>query len=384
MRLFYFEVDIDFKINEDRVVAWQMAPSAEGATLSLQVARDDLRRVRVAESGPAGPGPGEALFQVERLGVSANNVTYALLGDRLRYWDLFPAETGWGQIPVWGYLRAVASRSGEVEPGRRAFGLCPMSTRVLMRPDRGDAAGFRDASVHRSAVSGVYNAYFWADGDSPGSRIGDLLMVLRPLFWLSFTLDNYLAENDRLTSGAVITSASSKAAIGLAHLLRRRGVPTVGLTSPRHVAFVKETCEYGAVAGYDQLGALAALTGSRTTLIDVTGNRALRQEIRDQLAGRLTSVLAAGGTHDAGNLAAGGEAGSFFAPQHIRDLAGRWGWPVLQQRFTAALDGFAASATWLSVETAHGIGGLARVYLGVLGNDSSPAVAHVVDLTTET
>ena len=366
-----------------------MAPGTEGTTLSLQVARDDLRRVRVAETSPAGPGPGEALFRVERFGVSANNVTYALLGDRLRYWDLFPAETGWGQIPVWGYLRAVASRSGEVEPGRRAFGLCPMSTRVLMRPDRGDAAGFRDASAARSAISGVYNAYFWADGDSPGSRIGDLLVVLHPLFWLSFTLDSYLAENGRLTSGAVITSASSKAAIGLAHLLRGRGVPTVGLTSPRHAGFVRETSEYGAVAGYDQLGALAALTGSRTTLIDVAGDHALRQEIRGQLAGRLTSVLVAGSTHGDGNPAAGGAAAGgaadwFSAPQQIRDLARRWGWPVLQRRFTAALDGFAASATWLSVETVHGMSGLARVYQGVLDNNGSPAVAHVVDLTTET
>jgi Protein of unknown function (DUF2855) len=135
-------------------------------------------------------------------------------------------------------------------------------------------------------------------------------------------------------------------------------------------------------AGYDQLG---ALTGSRTTLIDIAGNRALRQEIRGQLAGRLTSVLVAGSTHgDGGPAASGAEAGSFFAPQQIRDLARRWGWHVLQQRFTAALDGFAASATWLSVETAHGMDGLARVYRGVLDNDSSPAVAHVVDLTTET
>jgi len=364
-------------------VAAQTIRGTEGKALSLQVARDDVHRVRVAETSPAEPGPGEALFEVERFGVSANNVTYALFGDELRYWDLFPAETGWGQIPVWGYLRAVASRSGEVETGRRAFGLCPMSTHVLMRPDRGDAAGFRDASVCRSAVPGVYNAYFWADGDSPGSRAGDLLVVLRPLFWLSFTLDCYLAEHDGLTSGAVITSASSKAAIGLAHLLRGRGVPTVGLTSPRHAGFVGETSEYGAVAGYDQLGALAALTGPRTTLIDVAGNPALRQEIGGQLAGRLTSVLVAGSTHGDGNPASSAADGLFSAPRQIRDQTRRWGWPVLQQRFTAALDGFAASATWLTVETAHGIGGLARVYHGVLGNNSSPAVAHVVDLTTE-
>ena len=50
-----------------------------------------------AEVGP--PPPGEVLFEVERFGFSANNVTYALLGDALRYWDLFPAEPGWGQIP---------------------------------------------------------------------------------------------------------------------------------------------------------------------------------------------------------------------------------------------------------------------------------------------
>jgi Protein of unknown function (DUF2855) len=182
-------------------------------SLAMQVARDDLRRVRVVEASPAEPGPGEVLFEVERFGVSANNVTYAQLGDALRYWDLFPAEAGWGQIPAWGYLRAVASRAGEVEAGRRAFGLCPMSTHVLLRPGRGDAAGFRDASIHRSAVSPVYNSYFWADGDQPDRRADDGLTVLRPVFWLSFTLDHHLARNGALFSGVVITSASSKAAI---------------------------------------------------------------------------------------------------------------------------------------------------------------------------
>ena len=55
------------------------------------------------------PGPAEVVFGVERFGLSANNVTYALLGDTFGYWDLFPAASGWGQIPVWGYLRAQVS-----------------------------------------------------------------------------------------------------------------------------------------------------------------------------------------------------------------------------------------------------------------------------------
>jgi len=74
--------------------------------------------------------------------------------------------------------------------------LCPMATHVLLRPDRGDAAGFRDASIRGSAVSNVYASYFWADGDPADRRTGDTLTVLRPVFWLSFTLDQHLAEHD--------------------------------------------------------------------------------------------------------------------------------------------------------------------------------------------
>lgn len=345
-------------------------------SLALQVSRDDLRRVRVLETSPAQPGPGEVLFAVERFGFSANNVTYAQLGDTQRYWDIFPAETGWGQIPAWGYLRAVASRSGEMEAGRRAFGLCPMATHVLLRPDRGDAAGFRDASIRGSAVSNVYASYFWADSDPAGRRAGDALTVLRPVFWLSFTVDQHVAEHDPQTSGAIITSASSKAAIGLGHLLRQRGVAVIGLTSPQHAGFAEETSVYDKVVTYDRPGALAALAGSRTVLIDIAGRQRLRQEIERQIAGRLTSVVVAGRTH----LASGDETDMFSAPEQILELSRRWGWRDLSRRFTSALTGFAESATWLTIETARGIDGAARVYQRILDNDSPPAVAHIVDL----
>lgn len=380
----YYEVDIKFKIGEARSVGSQTAPDLGDKSLSLQVARDDLRRVRVVESNPAEPGPGGVLFQVERFGLSANNVSYALLGDRLGYWQFFPAGAGWGQIPVWGYLRAVVSRSSEVEVGRRAFGLCPMSTHLLMRPGRGDAAGFRDTSAHRSAVSSVYNVYFWADGGDAGSRIDDALVVLRPLFWLSFTLDDYLAERDGAASGVVVTSASSKAAIGLAHLLRQRGVPAIGLTSPQHTRFAEGLSLYEAVVAYDQLDALTTLAGTRPAVVDIAGNPSLRQMIGRRLAGRLASVVVAGSTHWGGSPASGGLPGEqsefFFAPQRIRQLSRTWGWPTLEQRFAAALRQFAETATWINVETAHGIDGALHVYRQVLDNTAPPAVAHLIDL----
>jgi hypothetical protein len=99
------------------------------------------------------------------------------------------------------------------------------------------------------------------------------------------------------------------------------------------------------------------------------------------MAGRLTSVLVAGRTHQDDNPASGG---LFSAPEQIRDLSRRWGWQVLNQRFTAALAGFAESATWLTIETSRGIDGAARVYQRVLGNASPPSMAHIVDLAAFT
>jgi hypothetical protein len=67
-----------------------------GPKLDFEVRRDDLSATRVLERHPPRPKAGEVTFAVERFGFSANNITYALLGDRLGYWTLFPASAGWG------------------------------------------------------------------------------------------------------------------------------------------------------------------------------------------------------------------------------------------------------------------------------------------------
>ena len=35
-------------------------------------------------------GPGETRIRIDAFGLSANNVTYAVFGDLLRYWECFP------------------------------------------------------------------------------------------------------------------------------------------------------------------------------------------------------------------------------------------------------------------------------------------------------
>jgi hypothetical protein len=355
-------------------------------TRCFEVGRTDLGVTRVTGAGLGPPGPGEALFEVERFGFSANNVTYALLGESLRYWDLFPAGPGWGRIPVWGYLRVLASAAPGVAPGRRAFGMCPMATHVMLRPRRAGRATFTEGSPHRADLPSVYNVYAWAPPRAPGPPgDDDALVVLRPVFWLSFTLDDYLAQRARPDQRVIVTSASSKAAVGLGYLLARRGVPVTGLTSARRVVWAEGLEVYDQVLGYDQIGALPA---GPATLVDIAGDAALRDEIGRHL-GRACQAIVAGGTHgQAGPLAAGGThgqagplaAGVFSAPQRIRDRAGEWGWPVLERRYQAALEGFAAGAgSWLEVRRHRGLDAAARVYRAVLTDANPPAAAHVVE-----
>ena len=230
----------------------------------LEVSRGDLGLTRMAASRGGPPGEGEVLFAVERFGLSANNVTYAALGDALRYWDLFPAEAGWGRIPVWGYLRVCSSRVPGIETGRQAFGLCPMATEVTLRPVRAGQATFTDGSAYRSGLASAYNVYSWADAGAP-----DAALVLRPVFWLSFTLDDHLARQAPGERPVIVTSASSKAALGLGFLLARRGVPVTGLTSARHYPFVAGLGLYDQVVRYDQAEDLAA---ADAVLADIAGN----------------------------------------------------------------------------------------------------------------
>lgn len=327
-----------------------------------------------AEPGP--PRDGDVLFEVERFGLSANNVTYAVLGDRLRYWDLFPAEPGWGRIPVWGYLRVRSSRVPGIEAGRRAFGLCPMASQVILRIGRSGRATFAEGSAHRSDLASAYNVYAWADTGTPGAD--DALVVLRPVFWLSFTVDDFLAGSERQGQPVIVTSASSKAALGLAHLLARRGVPVTGLTSAKHEPWVAWLGLYQRVLPYDRAEALPA---AGAVLIDLAGNAALRDRVGSR-AGRPGQVVVAGYTHE-------GQSGDehpvvdFFVPDRIRALAGELGWPALERRFGTALGDFARdAASWLTVVRHPGLDTVEAVYRSVLGNAvGSPAEAHLIDLT---
>src|SRR3954471_3501597 len=116
------------------------------------IKRDDLRQCRVAESEPPPPAAGEALLRISTFGLTANNITYAVMGEAMSYWDFFPAEDGWGRVPMWGFGEVEASEADGVEVGTRVYGYLPPSSQLLVRPKSANGNGFVDGSPHRAAL----------------------------------------------------------------------------------------------------------------------------------------------------------------------------------------------------------------------------------------
>src|SRR3984893_16722146 len=209
------------------------------------VARNDLQQCKLIETHlpDATALPEEALLiKIDRFAFTANNITYAVLGDQLKYWQLFPAPEDFGNIPVWGFGDVIASNYPDIAVGERLFGYFPMATHLVIEAADVGKRSVRDAAAHRQSVAPVYNAYARVSGDPAfAGRQGDYQALLRPLFMLSFLVDDFLNENAFYGARSVmLSSASSKTAFGLAHLLRlREGIKVIGLTSAANTDFVK-------------------------------------------------------------------------------------------------------------------------------------------------
>src|SRR5215510_13454382 len=99
------------------------------------VARNDLQQCKVIDTqlpDAAALPDGALLVKVTRFAFTANNITYAVLGDQLKYWHLFPAPAGFGNIPVWGFGEVIASNHPNVPVGERLFGYFPMATHLVV------------------------------------------------------------------------------------------------------------------------------------------------------------------------------------------------------------------------------------------------------------
>ena len=353
----------------------------------LLVARDEFSKTDLVEQEMPEIGDGQALLKVDRVGMTANNVTYALAGDALNYWSFFPADEGWGRVPLWGFADVVESNAPGVEVGARIYGYLPTSSHLVVRPDRVSPGGFTDVSEHRVELPRVYNRYALNAGDpSYAVENEDLQILYRPLFFTSFMLDDFLGDNGFFGAEQVVmSSASSKTSYGTAFCigLRDERPQLIGLTSSSNVAFTENLGCYDSVVCYDDLESIA--TDTKTVYADVAGNQKLRVRVHEHFGDRLSYDAIVGAAHMEGLTpppdVSGPQPEFFFAPSQIQKRRGEWGPGELDKRYAEVWTRFTPKLKdWVEITESAGPEGLRAAWLQALSGGLDPAKGHVIAL----
>lgn len=344
----------------------------------LLTTKDDLAVSELRRAPVAALGAGEVRLAVEKFALTMNNVTYARLGDaELPFWSAFPAPAGYGRVPVWAFVRVEESRHPGVAEGERFFGFVPMATHHVV-PVAPTTRGFLDTEPRRRFLPTWYRTF---QRVAEPDALDDRRAVFRPIFPASFTLADFVAGH--VEDGAkslLLTGASTKTAIALAHLARNTGLPVVGLTSHGHVGFARELGCYDAVAGYDELESAAVLAPA--VCVDFTGADRLIGAVHTRFAGELGHIALVGYTHtdavpELPDLADPRPA-FFFTPAVEAQAVAAEGEERFYARYHAEENRFlAATASWLTVRRLRGPEAIAAGFRALLGGAGSPAAAGV-------
>ena len=352
------------------------------------VSKADLRETQWVESPVPVLEPGQVLLAIESFALTANNITYAVAGERMSYWQFFPAEEGFGRVPVWGFADVVESAHPDVTVGERLYGYFPMASHLVISAGKVSERSLIDASIHRSKLPGVYNQYLRVSHDPAFEPSGEAMqMLFRPLFMTSFILDDFLADNDFFSATTVIlTSASSKTSLGLAYLLSTyRACKVVGLTSESNREFVESLGCYSQVLSYEQINALERVP---SVIVDMAGNGEVLAAVHNHLDDDLRYSCLVGATHWEARQGSKGMAGPkpelFFAPTHIQKRNDDWGPGGVEARFSDAWGRFTSVVgDWITVRKIGGRAGVAQTYQEMLSGRVTPDIGYVLSVQAD-
>lgn len=372
----------------------------------LLINRRELTSFEVHESVKPTIEAGQAVLALDRFGMTSNNLTYAPTGSAMGYWKYFPADRGWGRMPVWGFADVIESAADGLGAGTRLFGLFPPSSYAVLQPGQIERWGFEDASAHRAGLPQVYNTYLRAGGDplySPNSE--DHLALLRILFLTAFLLADFIrtAVDSAPVDTIIVSSASSKTALAAAHELRQRQpVSIVALTSTRNTEFVRATGAYDHVMAYE---GIAELEPSNSVYVDFAGNADVRKRVHERLGPRLARSIVVGVAHwnrlgddRIEHRAANQGEGEAFAlrPGQLPGPVPEFffaGDPIARHVEESGVDGLWATVaeswqrfmtwtdSWLAIEHARGASGIEHAYRAVVSGELDPSAGFVITPT---
>lgn len=344
------------------------------AITQLQVRKDNLGDIRVVTREAPALKDGEVLAKVDRFALTANNVTYGVVGERIGYWKFFPVtEEGRGIIPVWGFADIVQSNHKDAPVGDRLYGYWPMASHLVMAPDKVRPGRLLDAAACRAALPPVYNSYARVKSE-PGYDGGmdRERMALFPLYATSYCLYDSLKDNDWFGARRIILpSASSKTAIGTAYALKEdaEAPKLIGLTSARNKQAVEALGLYDETLTYDDIEKIDASVPS--VIVDMSGDGGVIGRLHKHLGDNMRYTSNVGVTHY--NEAGMGpdfiaeRSAMFFAPGHIQKRAGDWGPGEFEKRAGAFwFEAAQKSRSWLKFREAKGASEVETAWRDVL------------------
>ncbi len=322
--------------------------------------------------------PGQVLYQIDSFALTANNISYADHGDSLGYWQFFPGPAGQGVLPVWGFASVLQSTLDDVPEGERLYGFFPMASHLVMSPRRKNPLMVEDMIAHRQALPRVYNQYSPTATDPLYQCDCEAQQALfKPLFVTAFVADDFLAEEQFFGAEQVLmSSASSKTAMAIAHLLKSRSeVSCIGLTSTSNVDFTRGLGCYDRVVAYDDIPQLSGDVAS--VYVDIAGNGQLRNQIHEHYSAALRYSCSIGGAHWQARSdappATGPKPRFLFAPTHVEKRVAQWG----AERFsksvaTAWLDFLPMAIQAVEVTPRIGPQAMADTYNDLLSGANNP------------
>ncbi len=360
--------------------------------MTLETNRADLSETRIVTDTPTPLSPGQCRLRIDHFALTTNNITYGVFGDMLRYWEVFPTEelnSGWGRIPTWGFAEVIESECDELPSGERLFGFLPMSSETIITPGKIDDRGVGDIAPHRVGLAGAYNRYQRCAADPVyDAEREPQQMVLYPLFFTSFVIDDFLLDNEDFGAAqAIVSSASSKTAIGFAQLAKHRGLTSVGLTSADNRSFVEALNVYSEVVCYDEFPSIKTIA---SVYVDIAGNQDLLRSVHSHLEGVLHHSMVVGNTNwnhkatDASALVAP-QPEFLFAPSQIAKRTKEWGRDTLDARIGSAWSNYSEwTDSWIEFSHAIGEDQVLSVYETLQNGHPNPKLGYICSLPKET
>ncbi|KAL2855240.1 hypothetical protein BJX68DRAFT_274188 [Aspergillus pseudodeflectus] len=165
---------------------------------------------------PTAPLPASSIrVRASLLSLSSNNLTYALLGDMLHWWDTYPVpdnapapyndRAAWGIVPAWGFATVLESTIPEIASGTKIWGYWPASAHVVdltLSKNKDDPeTHWIETSAHRTSLLPLYNRYIISTSADETRHAWE--SAVRPIWQCGYVLSEYVFTPDPSVNPAI-------------------------------------------------------------------------------------------------------------------------------------------------------------------------------------